>query len=123
MAGDSIALHSGVALDATAGGVIPINTQFASALGIDINVTAITGGASPTITFFVERIDGYGAPFAIWSPTAVAAPGKLSANISPYNPTAAQNAVLGTACQLRWTFGGATPPTSVTWSATAYPQR
>ena len=123
MSGDVLPIHSGAAAETNASGSIAIDTRNATALGVDINVTAITGGASPTITFILERIDGYGTPFAIWSPAAINATGKTTANIGPYNPTAAQNAVLSNACQLRWVFGGATPPTSVTFSATVYPSR
>jgi len=120
MSGDAIVIHSGVAAETVAGGVLPIDTRFCTALGIDINVTALTGGASPSITVFLDRLSPDGQFYPAWSPAAIAATGKTSANISPTNPTAAQNAVLGPSCQLRWQFTGATPPTSVTFSVTVY---
>lgn len=121
MAGDALNLHP-LAVENVAGGVLPIDTRLTSALGVDINVTALTGGASPSITFILQRQNGDGTWVAIWSPAAIAATGVTSANVSPYNPTAAQNAVLGSAAQLLWRFTGATPPTSVTFGVTVYRQ-
>lgn len=123
MSGDAIGLHSPVATDANAGGVVAIDTKQATSLGLDINVSAFVGGTAPTITFFLDRIDAYGQAYQVWTSGALAATGKISANISPNTPTAAQNAELGPTCQLRWAFGGTANPTSVTWSATAYAQR
>jgi len=120
VAGDAIVIHSGAAAETVAGGVLPIDTRFCTALGIDINVTAFAGGASPSITVFLDRLSPDGTFYPAWQPTAIAAISKTSANISPTSPTAAQNAVLGPACQFRWVFTGATPPTSVTFSATVY---
>jgi len=118
VAGDAIVIHSG--LESAAGGVIPIDTRFCTALGIDINVTAFAGGTAPSITFFLDRLSPDGNFYPAWSPAAIAATGKTSVNISPTNPTAAQNAVLGPSCQLRWQFSGSVSPTSVTFSATIY---
>lgn len=122
MSGDAKLIHSGAASETNVAGVIPIDTRFATSLGVDINVTAFTGGASPSLTVFVDRLGPDGVFYPIWSPAAIAATGKTSANISPTNPTAAQNAELGPSCQFRWTFTGATPPTGVTFSVSVYPQ-
>lgn len=121
MAGDQLNLHP-LAVENQVGGTLAIDTRLCSALGVDINVTALTGGASPSITFILQRQMGDGTWANIWSPAAIAATGVTSANISPYNPTAAQNAVLGPATQLLWKFTGATPPTSVTFGVTVYRQ-
>ena len=122
MSADAIVLHSGVTSETVVANVLPFSARFASALGVDINVTAFTAGTSPSITFFVERLGADNVWFPIWSPAAIAATGKTSANISPYNPTAAQNGILAPDMRVRYVFTGSVAPTGVNFSVTVYPQ-
>jgi hypothetical protein len=92
----------------------------------DMTVTAITGGAStPSITFFLDRQGADGVWYQIATTSAITSPGTVSIDISPAlngsvsGPltSTVQHNVFTRKGRLRWTFGGGTPPTSVTFSA------
>lgn len=92
-------------------------------LMVDINVTAFTGGASPTITFFVERLGTDGVWYRIWPSAAVSAPGKVDVTIGAAVPTVAaganvaQGVTAGLTAQARFGWSTTGAPTSVTFSA------
>ena len=81
-------------------------------LAVDINVTALTGGVSPTVTFKLSRVGADGVLYQVWLPTALSAPGVLSTTIGP---GCVVNADLGDLFQLDMVVTGA--PTSITFSA------
>ena len=81
-------------------------------LGVDINVTALTGGTSPTVTFKLSRVGADGVLYQVWQPTAISAAGVFSTTIGP---GCVINADLGDLFQLDMVVTGA--PTSVTFSA------
>lgn len=81
-------------------------------LAIDINVTALTGGAAPTVTFKLSRVGADGVLYLVWSPAAISAAGVFSTTIGP---GCATNVDLGSAYQLDMIVTGA--PTSITFSA------
>lgn len=93
---------------------------------LDITVTSINGGAStPSITFFLERQGADGVWYQLFTTGAVTGALTISVDISPdlnavYSAppgSAQQHALFGASARLRWTFGGGTPPTNVTFSA------
>jgi hypothetical protein len=81
-------------------------------LAADINVTALTGGASPTVTFKLSRVGADTVLYQVWQPTALSAAGVFSTTIGP---GCVVNADLGDLFQVDMITTGA--PTSVTFSA------
>ena len=81
-------------------------------LNIDINVTALTGGTSPTVTFKVSRVGADGILYQAWQPTALSAAGVLSTTIGA---GCATNQDLGDLYQIDMVTTGS--PTSITFSA------
>lgn len=102
-----------------------IDTTRISYAGLDINVTAITGGTSPTITFFVERQGGDGNWYQVLSTSGITGALTVSVDISPgltgaYAAppgSAQQHAVFTKTARVRWAFGGSVAPTSVAFTA------
>jgi len=94
-------------------GQLPVATQFGilSLIDIDINVTAITGGASPTVTFKFSRVGADGILYQLWQPTPLSAPGTFSQSIGNGAQT---NEDLGELFQIDMITTG--NPTSVTFS-------
>lgn len=83
-------------------------------LDIDISVTALTGGVSPTVTFKVSRVEPDGVLYQVWQPTALSAAGTFSQSIGLGYQTAVD---LGSAFQIDMVLTGA--PTSITFSLNA----
>ena len=80
-------------------------------IDLDISVTALTGGTSPTVTFKVSRVEPDGVLYAVYNPAAISAAGVFSQSIGPGEQT---NADLGSLFQLDMVVTGA--PTSITFS-------
>lgn len=90
-----------------------------SSLAVDVSVTAFTGGTSPTITFFVNRLGGDGLWYQVWTSGAISSAKSLSASIGPGQSGGSSgaggfSAVLTTQAQFGWSFAGS--PTSITFS-------
>jgi len=94
-------------------GPIATDTQYGQVqlIDLDINVTALTGGASPTVTFKVSRVEADGVLYQLYQPTALSVAGSFSQTIGPGGQTAAD---LGTQFQIDMIVTGA--PTSITFS-------
>lgn len=102
------------------------STEFITNQAVDINVTAITGGAtSPSIQFIVERLGGDNVWYSCFAPNTLTFTtatqisidlGQFSVTFSGPPASAAQHNVPTLWERFRWTFGGGTPPTSVTFS-------
>jgi hypothetical protein len=80
-------------------------------INVDINVTALTGGTTPTVTFKVSRVGADGVLYQVWQPTALSAAGVLSQSIGPGEQS---NEDLGALFQIDMVVTGA--PTSITFS-------
>lgn len=113
----------------------PFSTQYITNCTFDANVTAFTGGSSPTITFIFERLGADG----VWYPVlpasgagvvTVAAAVTVSMDIGLITQSitgGGVSAVYGSAhnvftptSRVRWAFGGTAQPTSVTFSLSLY---
>lgn len=80
-------------------------------LDVDFNVTALTGGTSPTVTFKVSRVGADGILYQLWLPAAISAAGVFSQSIGVGAQT---NADPGDSIQIDMVLTGA--PTSITFS-------
>jgi hypothetical protein len=79
-------------------------------LAIDFNVTALTGGASPTVTFKISRVGADGILYQLEQAAALSAAGVISYNIG----AGADNKPFGVTIQVDMVVTGA--PTSITFS-------
>lgn len=85
-------------------------------LAVDATVTTFTGGASPTITFFVDRFGADAVWYRLWTSSAISSPGAVSINIGPFpTGTGTSAGVMTQLTRFGWTF--ANSPTSITFSA------
>lgn len=109
-----------------------LDTTWVEALAVDINITAITGGVTPNITFTLDRLGADGIWYSPVTTGIIAATGKASIDLASALGIAivaapltsgAQHMVLGNTTRLSWVFGGGTPPTSVTFSASIIGRR
>ena len=96
------------------------STTGATTLAVDATVTGFTGGSSPTVTFFIQRLGNDGIWYQIWASTAVAATNTVTASIGPGMTGTGTNAnnvsaVLTGTCRFGWSTTGT--PTAVTFSA------
>lgn len=107
--------NSGTSLNVVASGQTgDIDVSLFERLTLDIVVPALTGGTTPTVTFFLERKDLFGNYTAIYSPAAVpAAGGSISQDMGPGLQT---TRMPGTKLRLRWVTAGA--PTAATAQVT-----
>lgn len=87
-----------------------------ASIRFDANVTALTGGASPSVTFAVDILGADGIWYQVWQGTAITTPGTQSQSIGPGLQT---NQLVPDSIRVRWTFAGA--PTSITFSASVEP--
>lgn len=103
---------------ATASGTSePIDTSNVDYAGLDITVSAITGGTAPTIQFFIDRLGADGIWYAVYTGTALSAPGVVSVDLGlVVAGTGTAHAVFSKTARIRWLFGGTAVPTSVTFS-------
>lgn len=105
------------AADTTSDLEAAFDTSWCRYLRADFTVSVLTGGTAPTIQFVIEAQGADGAWYAVWSGTAIAAPGAQSVNIGPdVAGSNAANAVLTGRARLRTVWAGTAPPTSVTWT-------
>ena len=95
-------------------GIITLPNYNELVLSLDVNVTALTGGSSPTVKFTVSRIGADGVAYVLYSPTALSAAGVFSQSVGHSGQT---NADLGDQCRIDMVTTGA--PTSVTFSLSA----
>jgi hypothetical protein len=92
-------------------------------LTLDINVTAFTGGTTPSITFFLERQGNDGVWYRVWQSAAQSGAAKLPVTIGPGTPTVAaganvsQGVTAGLTSTARFGWSTTGTPTSVTFSA------
>lgn len=80
-------------------------------LDLDINVTALTGGTSPTVKFTVSRVGADGVLYVLYNPTALSSAGTFMQSIGVGAQT---NADPGASIQIDMVVTGA--PTSITFS-------
>lgn len=96
-----------VATSATGSGDLLVG-QFTE-LGIDINITAVSG-TSPTLIFTFERKGADGVYYPVWTSASLNATGQTSASLgagmSGTNGTALSFGAVG---RLRWTITGTSP--------------
>lgn len=97
-------------------------TGFGS-ISLDINLTAFTGGTTPTVTFFVERQGNDGIWYRVWQSASQNAAAKLSVTIGASTPTVAaganvaQGVSAGLTAVARFGWSSTGTPDSVTFSA------
>ena len=77
-------------------------------LMVDVNVTGVSGGVTPSLKVFVERLDSNGTWFPLWAPT-ITTPGMTSTTIGPGALVAHD---VGATCRFRYETAG-----SITFSA------
>ncbi len=83
-------------------------------LSLDVNVTAITGGTSPTVKFIVSRVGADSVLYGLYTPGALSTPGVFSQSIGHGGQT---NADPGDLCQVDMVTTGS--PTTITFSLSA----
>lgn len=99
------------------------NTAPFSAIALDINLTAFTGGTTPTVTYFVERQGLDGIWYRVWQSASQNAAAKLSVTIGASTPTVAaganvaQGVTAGLTSTARFGWSSTGTPTSITFSA------
>lgn len=92
------------------------STTLVSMLAVDITVTSFAGGASPSITFFVDRLGADGVYYRLYTSAAINSASATSVQIGPFPAgTGIVTGLLTQTARFGWTFAGA--PTSVTFSA------
>ena len=99
---------------------IVFSTSNITYLAVDSNVTALTGGTSPALNLFVDRLGADGVWYLVSSLPAVSTVSVVSFDLGPGFasvglPNGTQHAVFTQSARLRWTFTGS--PTSITFSA------
>jgi len=119
--------HGAGTPEATVSGVsAAFNTAGVTAVAVDATAYAQAGGTTPTLTLAIDRQGADGQWYQVWTSGAASLasfPATVTANIGPYSGTYAagtvnfQAAVFTNQARLRWLFGGAPAPTSVTFSA------
>lgn len=95
------------------------NCQFHKILAVDINVTTLSGGTAPTLTFHYERKGADGTWYRVTDITAaLAATGAVSRSIGETLTTGANayGIALGSQVRLAWTAGGIHGTTAFTLS-------
>ena len=113
---DTLYVHASGAETAT-GQSAAFDTTHITSAALDVNLTALTGGTAPTLTFSLQRLGADGVWYTAWTQAAaMSATGPASFELGPSSP-AAQLVIFTTQARLVWTFGGTAPPTSVAFSA------
>lgn len=88
----------------------PLSVDDLSELAIDFNVTALTGGTTPTVTFKISRVGADGVLYQLEQATALSVAGVISYNVG----AGLDNKSFGTQVQVDMVVTGA--PTSITFS-------
>ncbi|MEV5944409.1 hypothetical protein [Streptomyces sp. NPDC051994] len=95
---------------------VSFSTAAVSGLAVDITLTSFTGGSSPAVTFFVDRLGSDGVWYRIWTSSALNSAGVTSVQIGPFPvATGIVTAVLTGTGRFGWTSTGT--PTAITFSA------
>lgn len=81
-------------------------------LSVDVNVSAVAGTNTPSMTLYVDRLGADGVWYPIYTSSAVTAAAVVSTSLGR---GAATNATFGATARLRWVITGTTP--SFTFSA------
>jgi hypothetical protein len=116
----SILNYPSAAYNAANAGTSFSTAQF-SGLAVDVTVSAFTGGTSPSVTFFLDRLGADGVWYRVWTSAALTSAGATSVQIGPYpSGTGIFTAVLTGTARFGWSFGGTVQPTAVTFSASVY---
>ncbi|MCX5209814.1 hypothetical protein OG689_11010 [Kitasatospora sp. NBC_00240] len=103
-----------------------VDTTKYSALAIDVSVTAFTGGTTPGVTFFLDRLGADGVWYPVWTSGSLTTTGKRSASVGDGMTGGTVTAGVGTGpgafpaalttqARFGWTLSGS--PTSITFSA------
>lgn len=101
---------------ATANSGTSFSTAAVESLAVDITLTSFTGGTSPSITFFVDRLGSDNVWYRIWTSAALTSAGATSVQIGPFpSGTGIYTAVLTGTARFGWSTAGS--PTAVTFSA------
>lgn len=109
-----LAFFSGAQAVSNAG--TSFSTLTISSLAVDITLTSFTGGAAPTVTFFIDRLGNDSVWYRVWTSAALNGAGVTSVNIGPgMSGTGGFPAVLTGTCRFGWSSTGA--PTAITFSA------
>lgn len=96
------------------------STQYINSMALDITVSAVSGGASPTFQFILERKDANGNWDSILSTlVGPAPPVTFSIDVGPFSVgyggiNTAQHAVFTQQARIRWVYNN--NPTSYTFS-------
>lgn len=95
---------------------VSFSTATVSSLAVDITLASFTGGTTPTVTFFVDRLGSDGVWYRIWTSSALNSAGVTSIQIGPFpSGTGIFTAVLTGTARFGWSSTGA--PTAITFSA------
>lgn len=92
---------------------------------LDMTLTSFTGGSAPTVSYFLERQGADGNWYQILTTGALGTATTISVDVSPAlngvvsgpPSSTVQHNVFTHSARLRWTFGGGSAPTAVTFSA------
>jgi hypothetical protein len=84
-------------------GILPVNAI--RELAVDINITAVSG-TSPTLQFFVDRVDANNIPNPIWQSSLFTGVTQERTSIGP-GLTYPES--LGANIKVRWVVGGSSP--------------
>jgi hypothetical protein len=92
------------------------STSLIGSLAVDITLTSFTGGSSPAVTYFVDRLGNDGVWYRIWTSTAASTATVITASIGPgITGTGNASAVLTGTARFGWSSTGS--PTAITFSA------
>lgn len=95
---------------------VSFSTATTASLAVDITLTSFTGGTTPTVTFFVDRLGSDGVWYRVWTSAALNSAGVTSIQIGPFPAaTGIFTAVLTGTARFGWTSTGT--PTAITFSA------
>lgn len=76
-------------------------------VAVYIDVTAVSGSATPTLTPYLETLASDGVWYAVWTGSGITATGQTIATAGPNNPN--HPAVFGAQSRLRLEVSGTTP--------------
>lgn len=105
----------------TASSPVTFSTAGLTLMAIDVTVTSFSGGSSPTVQFFLDRLGVDSVYYTVWTSQSLNAAGANSVSIGPgfgsafSGPVGVQYGVFTAFGRFRWVYTGS--PTSVTFSA------
>lgn len=104
------------AAQATANAGTSFSTTAVASLAVDATLTSFTGGTSPALTFFVDRLGADSVWYRLWTSAALTSAGPVSVQLGPFpSGTGIVTAVLTGTARFGWSTTGT--PTAVTFSA------